>query len=393
MRFPDAYPGVITAPNQIDIFLTGKCNLKCRYCYYNDSMAKASDLPTEKWQALFEELGSIGVRKLTLSGGEPFMRKDFFVLVDSIIENKMRFSILTNGTLIDENTLMEFSKGKRRLRLNSIQISIDGSKAEIHDKSRPPKSFDKALHALRLLKQNDFPVTVRVTINRHNADDLENIAALLLEEVGLEGFSTNEADYQGSARCQGQDIILTAEERRRAMVSLVKLNKKYNGLISASAGPLARIKMMTEISEMLARGEKNIPGRGTLCSCGGVFSKMAVLHDGTFVPCDMLPSLVMGRIGEISLKKAWQTHPNINVVRERNKIPLSELEECRDCPYIGFCTGGCPGSVMAKTGKLNGIDPLVCYKRYLEEEAQKSSSQPSKHGKLKAVPARLLKTE
>ncbi len=379
MRYPDAYPGIITAPNQVDIILTGKCNLQCRYCYYNDSMSKASDLPAEKWQALFEELGSIGVRKLQLSGGEPFMRKDFFVLVDSIVQNKMRFSILTNGTLINDRTITEFAKGKRRLRLDYIQVSIDGSKAEIHDKSRPPKSFDRALRALRLLKENDFPVTVRVTINRHNVDDLENIAELLIDDVGLEGFSTNEADYQGSARCQGQDIILTVEERKRAMASLVKLNKKYVGVISASAGPLARFQMMTEIREMLARGKKKIPGRGTLCSCGGVFSKMAVLHNGTFVPCDMLPNLVMGKIGEIPVQKAWQTHPNINVVRERNKIPLSEMEECRDCPYKGFCTGGCPGTVMARTGRLNGIDPLVCYKRYLEEEAQKKIDPLSRH--------------
>ncbi len=369
MRYPNAYPGIMTVPETVEINLTGKCNLHCRYCYYNESMEKASDLSTDKWLGFFEELGSIGVRKVRLSGGEPFIRKDFFILVDSIIKNKMRYSILTNGTLIDDLTLAEFAKGKRRLRLDSIQISIDGSKAEIHDKSRPPQSFDKALQNLRLLKQHNFPVTVRVTINRHNFDDLENIATLLIDDVGLDGFSTNEADYQGSARCQGQDIILTVEERKQAMASLVALNKKYDGRVSAQAGPLARASMMEEVNERIARGEKNMPGRGKLCSCGGVFTKIAVLHDGTFVPCDMLPNLVMGRIGETSLEEAWQTHPNINLVRERRKIPLSELEECRDCPYSGFCTGGCPGSVMAKTGKLNGIDPLVCYRRYLEEEA------------------------
>jgi SynChlorMet cassette radical SAM/SPASM protein ScmE len=370
MRYPEAYPGVMTVPKTIDISLTGKCNLKCRYCFYNDSMEKASDLPTETWLSFFRELGAIGVRKLCLSGGEPFIRKDFFELIDGIIENKMRYNILTNGTLVDEKVITKFAKGKRRLRLDSIQVSIDGSKAEIHDQSRPPKSFDKALSALKLLKAHNFPVNVRVTINRHNVDDLDNIATLLIDEVGLKGFSTNEADYQGSARCQGQDIILTVDERKRAMTSLVNINRQFDGRIGAQAGPLSRIKMMTEITEKIARGEKGMPGRGTLCSCGGVFSKMAVLHDGTFVPCNMLPDLVMGRIGEITLEEAWQTHPNINKVRERRKIPISELEECHDCPYSGFCSGGCPGTVMAKTGKLNGIDPLSCYKIYLEEMAQ-----------------------
>ena len=370
MRYPDAYSGIMTAPSLVDISLTGKCNLKCRYCFYNDSMEKASDLTTEKWFAFFEELGAIGVHKLCLSGGEPFIRKDFFELIDSIIENKMRYNILTNGTLIDKWTIAEFKKGKRLLRLDSIQVSIDGSNAEIHDQSRPPKSFDKALSAVKLLKEQDFPVTVRVTINRHNVDDLENIAELLIDDLGLYSFSSNEADYQGSARCQGQDIILTIEERKRAMNSLVAINKKYGRRIESQAGPLTRFKMMTDINERIARGEKNMIGRGTLCSCGGVFNKMAVLHDGTFVPCNMLPDLVMGRIGETSLEEAWQTNSNINLVRERRKIPLSELEECRDCIYSGFCTGGCPGTVMAKTGKLNSTDPVYCYRRYLAEEAQ-----------------------
>ncbi len=368
MKYPDAFPEIASAPNTVDLSITGRCNLKCRYCFYNDSMEKAADLPLDTWLKFFKELGSIGVRKVCLSGGEPLFRKDFFAFVDRVIENKMRYSILTNGTLIDEKTIAEFGKGKSRLRMDSIQVSIDGSRAEIHDKSRPPKSFDKALKALRLLKENNFPVTVRVTINRHNVDDLKNIAALLIDDVGLSSFSTNEADYQGSARCQGQDIILTVDERKRAMASLLAINEKYGGRVGAQAGPLSRIRMMNEITERLARGESGMKGRGTLCSCGGVFSKMAVLHDGTFVPCNMLPDLVMGKIGEITLEEAWQTHPNINAVRERRKIPLSELEECRDCEYSGFCTGGCPGTVMSKTGKLNSIDPLTCYREYLKEE-------------------------
>jgi SynChlorMet cassette radical SAM/SPASM protein ScmE len=367
MKSPEAYPGISSVPRELDISLTGRCNLKCRYCFYADSMGKTGDLPAEAWLSFFRELGGLGIRKLCLSGGEVFVRKDLFELIDGVIENRMRYSILSNGTMISEKTVEEFSKGKRRLRLDSIQISIDGSCAEIHDRSRPPKSFDRALSSLRLLKVTGFPVTVRVTINRHNVDDLENIAALLIEDVGLSGFSTNEADYMGSARCYGQDIILSVEERKRAMGKLIAINERYGGRIGAQAGPLSRAKMMGEITERLASGDTSMNGRGTLCSCGGVFNKMAVLHDGTLAPCNMLPTLAMGKMGEVPLRDTWQTHPNINIVRQRRKIPITEIEECRDCEFAGFCTGGCPGSVMSKTGKLNAIDPLVCYKKYLEE--------------------------
>ena len=356
--------GMARVPESVDISLTGRCNLSCRYCFYADSMTARTDLPTERWLAFFKELGDMGVQRVCLSGGEVFLRPDLFTLIDGIIENRMRYSILTNGTLITEATIERFWEGKRRLRLDSIQVSIDGSCPGVHDLSRPPASFDRALGGLKLLATAKFPVTVRVTLNRHNIDDLENIARLLLEEVGLPGFSTNEAEAMGTARCHGENIILTDGERQRAMTILTALNRKYNQRISGDAGPLAIARMMSEIEDCLERGEKGIAGRGTLCACGGVFSKMAVLHDGTMVPCNLLPTLTMGVIGIRSLQEAWLTSPAINTIRYRRNIPLSALPGCSDCAYTGFCTGGCPASVMAKSGTLIGTDPLTCYRRY-----------------------------
>jgi SynChlorMet cassette radical SAM/SPASM protein ScmE len=361
-------PGLSRFPKSLDLSLTGRCNLKCQYCFYANEMNALSDMPAERWHALFEELGRLGVQSVTLSGGEVFTRPDLFELIDGVIANKMRYGILTNGTLITEDTLKEFEKGKRRLRLSSIQVSIDGSTAEIHDKSRPPKSFDRALRGLRLLKQANFPVTVRVTVNRANVNDLPNVARLLLEDVGLGGFSTNEADQMGSARCYGDSIVLTNSERKQAMETLANLNKKYNGRIGATAGPLASAANFADIEQACKQGKTGTPGRGTLCSCGGVFNKLAILHDGTIVPCNMLPTLVMGVFGHQSLAEVWRNSPAINAVRYRRQIPLLSLSTCKDCSYAGFCTGGCPGSVMAKFGRLNARDPLVCYRIFKGEE-------------------------
>jgi len=266
-------PGLSRAPQELDLCLTGRCNLKCRYCFYADEMASSSDMPAARWHALFEELGKLGVQRVCLTGGEVFTRPDLFELIDGVIANKMRYQMLTNGTLITRDTVKAFAVGKRRPRLNSIQVSIDGSCAEIHDQSRPPKSFDRALAGLRLLKEAGFPVTVRVTVNRTNLDDLPNIARLLLEDVGLGSFSTNEAEQMGSARCYGDSMVLTPAERRRAMETLADLSKKYDGRISANAGPLATAQSYAEIEESLARGQTSRPGRGKLCACGGVFQR------------------------------------------------------------------------------------------------------------------------
>jgi SynChlorMet cassette radical SAM/SPASM protein ScmE len=350
---------VMAVPKGVDIAITGKCNLKCQYCFYADEMVARTNLPTERWLSFFDELGQLGVMNVTLTGGEVFTRPDLFELIDGLVANHMRYSLLSNGTMITEETLAQFEVGKRRQRLDSIQISVDGSSAEVHDLSRP-KSFNRALRGLKLLKQAGFPLTVRVTVNRFNVDDLENVARLLLDEVGLPSFSTNEAYACGATDRTEGNIILTPAQREKAMEVLLRLSKQYNNRIGALAGPLVLAREIKTIDSMLAEGKTSLPGRGTLCSCGGVFDKIAVLHDGTIVPCNILSTIRLGTIGVDSLQEVWKNHPTMIALRQRREIPLSTLETCKDCLYMGFCTGGCPAGSLHAYGELNARDPFSC---------------------------------
>ncbi|MFO7751216.1 MAG: PqqD family peptide modification chaperone, partial [Desulfobacteraceae bacterium] len=233
------FPDFHDAPKNLDLSVTGKCNLHCAYCFYHDEMEARPDLPKEEWFEFFNELGRLGVRDATVSGGEVFVRPDLWELIDGLVDNRLRYSINTNGTLVTEKTLKEFEKGKRRTRLNSIQVSIDGSCPEVHDKSRGKGTFEKAIRGLRLFKEAGFPVTVRVTVNRHNVDDLENVARLLLEDIGIANFGTNDAMPMGSGCDNQPDISLTPDQQVKAMKTLAMLADRYNGRINAMAGPLA----------------------------------------------------------------------------------------------------------------------------------------------------------
>jgi SynChlorMet cassette radical SAM/SPASM protein ScmE len=352
---------VMPTPRSVNMAITGRCNLSCKYCFYADEMVARSDLPTERWLAFFDELGRLGVMNVTLTGGEAFARRDLFELVDGIIANRMRYSFLSNGTLINEKVLAQFEVGKRRRRLDSIQLSVDGSRAEIHNRSRP-NSFERVIRNLRLLVEARFPITVRVTVNRHNVDDLENIAHLLLEDVGLPGFSTNEAFSCGAANRAEGGIMLSPAQRQQAMQTLAELAARYDGRIVAQAGPLVFAREIERLDEMLAAGQTSIPGRGKLTSCGGVFSKIDILHDGTIVPCHNLSTLRLGTVGADDLQQIWLEHPVLHALRQRRQIPLSSLDTCRDCPYQGFCAGGCPGGPFFLTGELNARDPMSCYR-------------------------------
>ncbi len=361
---------VMSSPKHVDIAITGKCNLACKYCFYADEMVARTDLPTERWLSFFDELGRLGVMTVTLTGGEVFTCPDLFELIDGIIANHMRYSLLSNGTMITEGTLKEFEVGKRRQRLDSIQVSVDGSRAEVQNLSRP-KSFRRAMRGLKSLKETGYPVTVRVTVNRHNVDDLENVARLLLDEVGLSSFTTNEAYACGATDRTEGNIILTPVQRKKAMEVLTRLADQYDNRISASAGPLILARELKTMDEMLANGQVSRPGRGTLSSCGGVFSQLSILHDGTIVPCHVLGTLHLGTIGVVSLQEVWLNHPIMIALRQRREIPLSSLETCQDCAYQGFCTGGCPGGAVYANGdqNYNTRNPMDCYRVLRGEDA------------------------
>lgn len=359
-------PRHLNAPKSLDLSITGKCNLECRYCFYSDEMAALSDLSTDEWKSIIGKLGDSRVMSTTLTGGEPFARSDIFELIDSVIENRMRYGILTNGTLITEETVKALQQGKRRLRMDSIQISIDGSCAEVHNRSRP-SSFDRAVKGLRLLKQAGFPVTVRATISKHNMDDLEAMAAFLLEDIGLPSMTNNEASPIGTGCTYQDEVALDHKEILEVGLRLEKLQKKYPGRITAQAGPLAKLKMYREIEDAVATGQiTNRWKMGSLSSCGGVFTRMAILHDGSVVPCSMLHDLTMGSSITDDLLELWNNSPVIKAVRDRYAVPLSEIPDCADCRFVQYCNGGCPGIVQQMQKTIMAPSWRGCYSNFLK---------------------------
>lgn len=329
-------------------------------------MVALNDLSTEQWKQSIKKLGDAKIMRVTLTGGEPLSRPDFFELVDSVIENRMRYSILTNGTLITEETIEEFKNGKRRLRLDSIQISIDGSCAKVHNKSRPD-SFDRAVKGLRLLIKEGFPVTVRATISKHNMDDLEDMAAFLLEDIGLPSMTNNEASPIGTGCTYKDEVALDHKEILAVGKRLEKLQEKYPGRITAQAGPLAKLKMYREMEAARKTGKTTNRWRmGYLSSCGGVFNKISVLHNGSIVPCTMLHDLSMGNILTDDLLFLWNKSSVIRSIRDRYSVSISDVAECSDCEWIRFCNGGCPGVVQQVQQSIIAPSKSGCYKDFLK---------------------------
>ncbi len=354
---------IMRSPRTVGVDLTSRCNLRCRYCYFFDNPEiQYQDLPTSAWHRFFDELGRLAVMNVVIAGGEPFMRNDLRDLLAGIVKNRMRFAILSNGTLIDDDIAAFIAATGR---CDYVQVSIDGSSPETHDTCRGSGSFDAAMRGLETLLRHDVQTTARVTLHRDNIHDLEAIAHLLLDELGLKSFGTNAAGYLGTCRVNADDVMLDIEGRQIAMATLLRLNKKYNGRIIASAGPLADARMW---QKMEAARKKDVPpftrgGRLTACGCPG--DKIAVRPDGAVTPCNMLPHMVLGYINQDSLAEIWQHNPELNELRMRDAIPLTDFEFCTGCDYIPYCTGNCPALAYSLTGNVNHPSPDACLRQYL----------------------------
>jgi len=351
-------------PRSLDLEVTSRCNASCSYCYYlhNDGVTYA-DLPTQRWLEFFEELADCSVMRVCLMGGEPLLRDDFFALIDGIAANRMRFSVLTNGSLLTR-TVAEHLRATGRC--DEVQVSLDGSTATVHESLRGPGTFPPALAAIRNLLAAGVPVTVRVTVHPGNLEDLPALARLLLENLGLPAFSTNAASALGSAGKYGEGVLLTPRERLQAMRTLAALADSYPGRIQASAGPLAEWRTF-QAMEQAREDDLPIPGRGRLVGCGCVFDKLAVRADGRYVPCVMLPTFTLGEIGRDSLSGVWQQAQALQSLRRRRDIALKDFTECRDCPWLASCTGNCPGMAFALTGTVDRPCPEGCLKNYVAQ--------------------------
>ncbi len=356
---------VMSSPRSLDLDITNHCNLRCKYCsHFTGAGDVDQDLLKEEWLDFFKELNRYGVINVCIQGGEPFYREDLPELIQGIVKNRMRYNILSNGTMITrEIAALLNSSG----RCDGVQVSIDSSIPTTHDVFRGEGSFHKAMEGIDHLRKHNVSVSVRVTIHRENVNDLEGIARLLLEDLGLPSFSTNSASFLGLCRKNTEEVQLTVSQRTLATKTLLALNKKYNGRIGATAGPLAEAKHWLIMEEARSKGKDRISGGGYLTGCGGPMDHMAVRADGIMVPCNQLSHIELGRINRDDLKEVWQNHSEMTRLRQRRNIALSDFEFCRDCDYIPYCTGNCPALAYTLLGEDTHPSPDACLKKFLQE--------------------------
>ncbi|HEX6554274.1 MAG TPA: radical SAM protein, partial [Ktedonobacteraceae bacterium] len=139
------------------IYTNYDCNLSCSYCIAESFVgAERNGLTLPQVCHLIDEAVTLGMTELFLTGGEPFILHDIFTMLRYGLE-RMQVTVLSNGILLKGQRLQQLKTLPYRERL-TIQISLDGSNAAVHDFYRGAGSWQKAIDAIGRLKAEGFHV-------------------------------------------------------------------------------------------------------------------------------------------------------------------------------------------------------------------------------------------
>ncbi len=200
-RLTDKFGRQIT---YLRLAITDRCNLRCQYCMPAQGIAivdREELLTYKEMYRITRILSELGVNKVRLTGGEPFVRKDFVKFLESLSYNEKldQINITTNGALITKHipTL-------ERLKINAINLSLDTLKPERFKTITRRNVFQETMGTLDLLLKSSLKVKLNVVvIPGVNTDEIidfieltknKDLSVRFIEEMPFNGTGQKQED-------------------------------------------------------------------------------------------------------------------------------------------------------------------------------------------------------
>ncbi len=303
--------------------LTHACPCNCLHCLL--VRKPRSELTLDEIADLLAQLRQEGTFNLGLTGGEPFLRKDFPRILELVRRDRFFVSVLTTGILVGKPEVELL----QRCGVRFTEISLLGAGPETHDAvMRFPGAFERTVAAVKLLRDAGITVCLKTTILRPNRQELPAMARLA-EKLGAM-FSAN---ISVSPRVDGdrgpQELALDEEEVARLDPTLL------------GGGPLP--------------DEDHSAGAVLTCRAGRTVA--GISPRGDVFPCILMRRKV-GNLRHQSLQEIWHDRPDpfLDQLRE---LKSEDVAECHACELRASCRR-CPGVAYLETGQLRLRSPSAC---------------------------------
>jgi len=351
----------LQSPYELNIDMTFRCNARCIFCY--DSSGEQpnarDEMTVEEICGIIDEFVENGGAFILFGGGEPFLRKDF---LDVFLYAKRRglwTYIISNGSLIDEKTAQRYVRMFDR-RVDRIQVSLDGSTAEIHDFQRGvPGIFYKTVRGIENLNRVGIAPIINCVVTRNNVEDIPNIIEFCLDH-DVRTFRALKLHPLGRGKNPEvfDKLAMSLEEEFELYNYLEAKRVELRGHLGIAADnscvfPMAVPEIRKQFPPM-----PGVEPPSYACSAGTV--KLAISPTGDVVPCSYFydfPELKIGNLREESLMDIWNDEERWKAYRE----PLVPKGKCTRCGYLYACKTGCRIMSYVADREVGFPDPGCAY--------------------------------
>ncbi len=306
-------------PLVVSYNLTRKCNLKCSHCYINASQKELDgELNTEESKRLIDQIADISRPLLILSGGEPLLRKDVYELVRYGTEKGLRMGLGSNGGLIDQKAAWSLKEAG----IKTVSISLDSNLPKQHDEFRGVAgSWNKAIGAIKALRDNEILVQVNTTLTQQNYDQIDDIMTLT-EEIGVENFHLF-------------FLVPTGRGAKMADISPAMYEDMIKGTFAKTHKHHLNVRPSCAPQFMRIAKDMGLDMRQWIRGCIAGMYYCRVYPNGDITPCPYLP-LKLGNVREKTFGEIWFNSPVFKALRN----PDTLKGKCGACEYKTVC-GGC----------------------------------------------------
>lgn len=314
---------------RISIAISLQCNLRCPYCYINAEKKRKKEISFQEIIKLIDQAKNLGVKTVTITGGEPLIYPKIKELVSYINKKKLISVIFTNSTNINEDIAKFLFKNNVSIipKLNSFDPKIQDILTGVKN------SFEKMKKGIDILIKTGFNKTkpsrlgLETIICKLNLNQIPKLFRFCRKNNIYPYFEL--LNLGGRGKNFHQD--LTTTEAKKIFYDLLKIDKKEFGYDWIPRPPFVAN------------------------TCNFLFTSLYVSSRGTIQPCPTI-KIELGNIKKESLKEILEkqkTKYYRNIENIKGK--------CKICKYHNECYG-CRGNTFNTTGDLFAHDPICWIK-------------------------------
>lgn len=305
--------------------ITLACCFSCKYCGSRGGKARENELSTEECERIALQLSELGCKRVSLIGGEVFMRRDWKNVVQYLTRGGMAVNIITNGFLFTDEIIEEI----KACNVESVSVSLDGPE-RVHDKYRQQGSFARAVKAIDTLCGAGIPVSVISTLNSENVGMLEDLYGLLVR-YPIFAWQLQACSPMGNAANNGIAYAFDMNE----VIGFVSRRMRTAPFMMGVADNIGYFTP----EEGSIRG--NMSGTAYYKGCLAGIGAVGIDSVGNVRGCESMydEHFIEGNLREQTLREIWENPDNF--AYNRKFTPDMLTGACARCDYGAYCAGGC----------------------------------------------------